>query len=28
VVVDNDARTLALENYAGTPAVFQSVIKK
>jgi hypothetical protein len=28
VVVDNDAKTLALENYAGTPAIFQSVTRK
>jgi hypothetical protein len=28
VVVDNDAKTLAIENYAGTAAVLQSLTKK
>ena len=28
VVVDNDAKTLAVENYGATPTVLQSVTKK
>ena len=28
VVVDNDAKTIALENYAATPTILQGVTKK